>query len=441
MRFRHFLLALMACLVCLGIFCLCLLPGNTPGASVQDDGASATRAPDNPAAPGASSKAVASASPLPAASPSACSSAGTACLSRRAVWISYLEWQELDFSSEEAFDAGIAPMLDACADLGLNTVLAQVRPFADALYPSKLFPFSHLCTGTQGQDPGFDPLARLAAAAHARGLRLEAWVNPYRVSQGSVPAVLAGSNLCFTHPDWIKTTDSGRYLDPALPAVRQYIADGLTELCQNYALDGIQFDDYFYPTTDAGFDAEEYAAYCAAIPDGETPLGLADWRRENVSALVRLCYAAVHQFAGVEFGISPQGNLDSCRNAQYSDAAAWLDTAGYVDYLMPQIYWGLDYQKDGSTAMSFGSCVQRWLALPRGSGAALYFGLGAYRIGDGDGGDAPGEWQCGGALAAQVRWLAQQSVQGFALYRYDSLFANLSWPRASALRCVPCWRI
>ena len=105
----------------------------------------------------------------------------------RAMWVSYLEWQQFDFSSAEAFRAGAEEMMANCADLGLNTVIAQVRPFADALYPSQYFPWSHLCTGTQGQDPGFDPLAILIETAHAQGLELEAWLNPYRV-QLNVPS-------------------------------------------------------------------------------------------------------------------------------------------------------------------------------------------------------------------------------------------------------------
>ena len=99
----------------------------------------------------------------------------------RAVWVSYLEWSRMDLSSEAAFRADAAALMDNCAALGLNTVIAQVRPFGDALYHSTLFPWSHLCTGTQGQDPGFDPLDVLLTEAHARGLSLEAWVNPYRL--------------------------------------------------------------------------------------------------------------------------------------------------------------------------------------------------------------------------------------------------------------------
>lgn len=348
----------------------------------------------------------------------------------RAVWVSYLEWQHTDFSSQEAFAAEVGTMLDNIANLGANVVLAQVRPFGDALYPSDLFPFSHLCTGVQGQDPGFDPLAVLVQAAHDRGLELEAWVNPYRLQSGGTPEALSDENLANTHPDWVRSVESGLYLDPANPEVRAYIAAGVGELCQNYDIDGVHFDDYFYPTTAADFDADTYAAYC----DGGGTLALGDWRRQNVDDLVALCYRTAHEY-GVRFGIAPQGDPDSNYQNQYSDAPRWLREAGFVDYLMPQLYWGLDYEKDGDASHSLTELAGAWLALDRRAEVALYFGLGAYHIGEGDGGDRSGpgtEWQSGKALAAQADALAGLGGQGIGLYRYDSLFSNTLWPTLAA---------
>lgn len=332
------------------------------------------------------------------------------------VWVSYLEWQQVDFSSAQAFAADIAVMLDNIRDAGGSVVFAQVRPFGDALYPSDYFPFSHLCTGTQGQDPGFDPLALLVEAAHARGLSLEAWVNPYRLQAGSLPAELCAASLASIHPDWVRETDGGLYLNPADPQVRQYIADGVDELCRRYDVDGVHFDDYFYPTTDPAFDAADYAA-------SGTSLALADWRRQNVNELVRLCWQTVHRYEGVRFGVSPQGNPDSCLTMQYSDAALWLAEPGYVDYLMPQLYWGLD--------SLLPERAQAWLSLPRAEGVALYFGLGAYRIGEGEQGNLA-EWKSGCALARQRDWLLAHGADGVGLYRYGSLWANTSWPGLAA---------
>lgn len=364
--------------------------------------------------------------PTPTASPAPAGQADE----YRAVWVSYLEWQSVDFSSESAFAADVGEMFDNIAAMGANVVLAHVRPFGDALYPSELYPYSHLCTGTQGQDPGFDPLAVLVQAAHDRNLELEAWINPYRLQSGGTPAALASNSPANTHPEWVKTVDGGLYLDPADPDVRAYIAEGVGEICQNYDIDGVHFDDYFYPTTDPAFDADDYAAYC----DGGGTLALEDWRRENVDALVALCYQTAHEY-GVRFGIAPQGDPSNNFNSQYSDTARWLREAGYVDYLMPQLYWGLDYKKDGDASHSLTSLAAQWLALERRADVALYFGLGAYRIGEGDGGDRSGpgtEWQSGGALAAQADELARRGGQGIGLYRYDSLFNNTLWPTLAA---------
>lgn len=308
----------------------------------------------------------------------------------RAVWVSYLEWAGMDFSSEEAFRAGAAELMDNCLSIGLNTVIAQVRPFGDALYRSTLFPWSHLCTGVQGQDPGFDPLDVLITEAHSRGLSLEAWVNPYRLrSSAKMPPALAENNLANVHPEWVCAVGEGLYLNPAIPEAADYVVQGVAELVQNYAVDGVHFDDYFYPTTDAALDAAQFAASGAG------------------------------------------------------DLAAWLAAEGenaVVDYLCPQIYWGCGYTlQSGSTRFAFENIVPEWLAMPRAASTALYFGLGAYRIGEGDGGaneDSQSQWCTGSALARQVERLHSLGAGGWALYRYDSLFRSAQPELADAERAA-----
>ena len=371
----------------------------------------------------------------PAATPAPTATAEpTAAAPYRAVWVSYLEWQQVDFSTPETFSGDIAVILDNIRNLGATVVLAQVRPFGDALYPSSYYPFSHLCTGQQGRDPGYDPLALLVQAAHDRGLALEAWVNPYRIQAGLTPA-LCDASPAKLHPDWVKYTDTGAYLDPANTAVRQYIADAVGELCANYDVDGIHFDDYFYPTTDPAFDAVDYAA-------SGTALAQDDWRRENVNALVELCHATARRY-GVRFGVAPVGDPEQNYALQYSDAARWL-RQGTVDYLMPQLYWGQEYVKDGDTSHSLARLAGAWAALPRAAGVRLYAGLGAYRIGAGDGSDAGSEWVSGRALADQLNLLDRLGVQGAGLYRYASLFdasdyAGLAAAEVDAVRQV--WQI
>ena len=355
----------------------------------------------------------------------------------RAVWVSYLEWARMDFSSEEAFRAAAAALLDNSAALGLNTVISQVRPFGDALYESSLFPWSHLCTGTQGQGPGFDPLDVLVTEAHGRGLSLEAWVNPYRLkSSAAMPPSIADTNLMNTHPEWCCTVGDGVYLNPAVPEAAAYVVQGVAELVEKYAVDGIHFDDYFYPTTDASLDAAQFAS------SGEADL--AGWRRANVTALVKAARDAVKAAdPTLRFGISPQGNPDNDLATQYSDVYGWLAASGeeaVVDYLCPQIYWGYGYRlQSGSTRFAFENIVQEWLGMARAADVALYFGLGAYRVGVGDGGaneDSTSQWATGSALARQVADLRRWGAQGWALYRYDSLFGPAQNDLAAAERAA-----
>ena len=379
------------------------------------------------------SPAAADSTPEPSADPNPALPAGE----WRAVWVSYLEWAAMDFSTEDAFRAGVVQLLDNCTGLGLNTVLAQVRPFGDALYRSSLFPWSHLCTGVQGQDPGFDPLDVLLTEAHARGLSLEAWVNPYRLrSSASMPPVLAESSLLNTHPEWICTVNEGAYLNPAIPEAADYVVQGVAELVQNYAVDGIHFDDYFYPTTDPSIDAAQFAA------SGEADLTA--WRRANVTRLVKAAHDAVKAAdPTLRFGVSPQGNPDNDRNEQYTDLSVWLTASGadaVVDYLCPQIYWGYGYTlSSGSTRFAFENITAEWLALPRAESTALYFGLGAYRVGVGDGGanaDSVSQWCTGSALARQVTDLRSAGAGGWALYRYGSLFRSDESGLAAAERAA-----
>ena len=361
----------------------------------------------------------------------------------RAVWLTYLEYQQMDLSSEAAFRSQIATAFDQIKALGANTVIAHVRPFGDALYDSALFPWSHLITGTQGQGAGYDPLTVMIEEAHSRALRFEALVNPYRVrGSATMPAELAEENpaaLFAADPDradWVVAQGTGLYYNPAIPEVRALIVDGVREICENYEVDGIQFDDYFYP--EGADDSFDQAAY-DRLAQGQDR---ADWRRENVNALVRDTYAAIKEIdPEISYGISPQGNNDNNYNIQYSDVALWMEQGGYVDYVMPQIYWGFDYRTaGGQEQFAFENCLAGWLALPRAAGVKLYVGLGAYRIGVGDGGSNPqDEWFSGENLARQVAALRAAGADGYALYSYRWLFGTdqpAAAPEAAALTRV-----
>ncbi len=361
----------------------------------------------------------------------------------RAVWISYLELEGINMSSEQSFNSAMTAMLDNCVATGINTVIFHVRPFGDALYNSSIFPTSHLISGTQGASLPYDPLSVVIDLCRARGLRIEAWINPYRVQLTSnKPSSLSSTNPAVSYmnnpstADYVVSANDGLYYNPAYTEVQDLIVSGVVELVNNYDIDGIQFDDYFYPTTDASFDSSAYAK----LGSGND---LAVWRRENVNSLVTKVYSAVKNTdPSVVFGISPQGNNSNNYNSQYSDVNLWLSTPGYVDYIMPQLYWGFDYlTASGRTDYQFVTLSNEWASYPRAASVSLYIGLGAYRVGVGDGGaNDQAEWSSGNNLAKQVEALRQISgISGFALYRYDSLFNNsnsLATQEVSNLRSI-----
>ena len=322
----------------------------------------------------------------------------------------------------------MATMLNNCQNSGINTVIVQVRPFGDALYQSAYFPWSHLATGTQGVSPGFDPLAIIIREAHARGIRVEAWINPFRVKLSDKMPVgaLAANNPAnvwmqdASKAGYVVAANNGLYYNPAIAEVRDLIINGVTEIVQNYDVDGIHFDDYFYPTQDAAFDAAQFAASGAG--------DLAAWRRGNVNTLVSSVYSAIKAVRpSCTFGISPQGNNANNYNSQYSDVKTWMANNGYVDYVAPQLYWGFNYLTAGGRAdYQFARLSAEWASYSRANGVKLYIGLGAYRVGAGDGGsNDQAEWSSGRNLAAMVGQLrATAGISGYVLYRYDNLFKS-----------------
>ncbi|MCI8622335.1 MAG: family 10 glycosylhydrolase [Provencibacterium sp.] len=341
----------------------------------------------------------------------------------RAVWISYLEMQELLTGRNEAeFRVNIAEAFDHIEALGLNTVFAQVRPFGDALYSSDYFPWSYIVTGSEGQDPGFDPLQVMIEEARNRGLRIDAWVNPYRVRAVEAEKPLSAENIAVQWAD-NGTGDAiryngGLYLNPGSENARQLIVNGVREILEKYEVDGIQFDDYFYPTQAMDFDQQSYESYRAA--GGE--LSQDAWRRENVNILIREVYQTVKSVnEDLLFGVSPQGNNDNNYHNQFIDVAKWLANEGYVDYICPQIYFGFQNE-----IAPFKSTVESWNRMIKVDSIRLYVGLAPYKIGRSD------EWAGAGReewleetdlLARMVAFSREQShYGGFALYRYASLF-------------------
>lgn len=348
----------------------------------------------------------------------------------RGMWITYFEIANL-FDSKKGFEAAFNEMLDECQKYKVNALFVHVRSHCDAYYPSQYFPWSKYVSGikgTQGKEPALDPLAYMLEAAHKRGMEFHAWINPYRVSYDSTDlALLADNNpakIWLTDGDksndsWVVSAAGGLYLNPAVEQAQALVINGIREIVEKYDVDGIHFDDYFYPTVDESFDEKEYAQYRMNVWDA--PLSLEDWRRANVNALVSRAYGTVKSArADCVFGISPMAAISTNYTTVFADVAAWVE-GGYIDYIMPQLYFGFEYPKEENR---FDLLLKSWEELTADSKAKLYIGLGAYRIGSTDENNV--EWsQHSDLLARQVVCTrSSDKCNGFVLYSYSTFIVD-----------------
>lgn len=341
----------------------------------------------------------------------------------RAIWISYLEYQSmLTGKSEKEFKNSIKAMFTNLANDGFNTVYVHARSHSDAYYNSDIFPWSVYCTRTEGQNPGFDPLKIMVKEAHAAGLKIEAWINPYRISGKTDTNKISKGNPAYKWLDTDKVVvveKTGIFYNPADEDVIDLVVRGVEELVINYAVDGIHFDDYFYPTTDESFDSDYYKSYKST--GGR--LSLAAWRRQNVNELISRVYSAVKSInPDCVFGVSPTGNTNSNYSALYCDVYTWVTSAGYVDYICPQLYYGFNHK-----SLPYLTVLDEFDGMITKSGVKLIIGLAAYKAGAEDtyaGSTGKLEWTQNSDILSREVAAARRAKNygGFALYRYDSLY-------------------
>lgn len=344
----------------------------------------------------------------------------------KSVWITYFELEQMTTSSETAqdFEKTIKSAFKLIKNIGLNTVTVQVRPCADAFYRSDYFPVSEYCFGVQGAKLKYDPLQLMVETAHDLGLRIEAWINPYRVSKSNDINTLCDSNqakLWYSNEEtknFVYISDK-IYFNPARSEVTQLIVNGVKEIVSNYSIDGIHFDDYFYPTTLEDIDAAEYEEYVNA--GGE--MTLADWRRENVSTMVKSVYSAIKEInPEVQFGISPQSKVSTDYGTLYADVERWASEEGFVDYICPQIYFGF-YNE----VQPFTRTAKEWNE--RATAAKLYVGLPLYKAGQEDTFASADEdyainefIENNNIISRQIIYLQNlQNVSGYYIYSYSYL--------------------
>ena len=363
----------------------------------------------------------------------------------RAAWIATvanLDWPTSNHLTVEQQKSSLIKLLDQLKAAGINAVVFQVRSECDAMYASNYEPWSYWLTGIQGKAPSpyYDPLEFAIKEAHKRGMELHAWFNPYRAERSVGRYSLAPNHPAVKHPEWIIRIGNLKILDPGIPAVREYVKDVIMDVVNRYDVDGVHFDDYFYPYPPNNITSEDNSTF-NTYPNGFTNID--DWRRNNVNLLIKMVHEAIDSVKPwVKFGISPFGiwrpgnppgiiGMDAYSEI-YCDPLAWLK-AKTVDYLSPQLYWKIGGNQDYSKLLPWwGSKI---------NGRHLYPGQALYRVSQSGWSSAeiPNQIkinrsvpQCEGSIFFRALNVPENprgvtdSLKNY-YYRYPSLMPVMSW--------------
>ncbi len=337
---------------------------------------------------------------------------------QNAMWFSFLELNAHGKGATEAqFRAYIESSFKDCEEMGINTVYVHVRAFGDAYYPSDYFTWSDFNSGS-GSNPGYDPLQLMLDIAHDYGLSFHAWINPMRTMTASKLEQMPDEylikqwyNNSSTNGKYIvKPSNSDYYwLNPAYPEVRELICDGIAEIMQNYDVDAIHIDDYFYPTTDASFDSAAFNV--SGYSD------LSTWRLSVIDEMVSDMYDTIKTINDeVLFGVSPQGNIENNYYYMYADVRKWCSTPGYLDYIVPQVYFGFSH-----STQPFAEVVQDWDDMVTLGSVDMVIGIAGYKA------EAnTSDFNEPNILAKQTEFCYNiDSLDGVAFFRYDLMVGNV----------------
>jgi uncharacterized lipoprotein YddW (UPF0748 family) len=306
-----------------------------------------------------------------------------ASIDMQAAWVTTVynsDWPKVQNNPEEQKQEMIK-ILDTLKETGINTVMFQARTQGDALYKSNINPWSSVLTGVQGKDPGYDPLQFVIQEAHKRGMKVHVWLNPYRITtEGTDLSKLYSTHPAKLHPNWViqyKNSKGNLALcyNPELEEVKKHISDTVLEIVKNYGVDGINFDDYFYPNN--------------PLPSGETREGtIANNRRQHITNMISRVNSVIKSTnPNVKFGVSPRGiwknkssdaigsntNGNESYYSDYADTRMWVKN-NMVDYIVPQIYWETE-----NTAADYETLVKWWADVANGTNVDLYIGQGIYK--------------------------------------------------------------
>lgn len=364
----------------------------------------------------------------------------TLCLSRssfaqpkyefRAVWIATVDnvdWPPKGVYDVESQKAEFIRQLDMHKKNGMNAIIMQVRPAADAFYPSQYEPWSQWLTGVQGKPPSpyYDPLQFMIEETHRRGMEFHAWCNPYRADFKVGESSISPSHITRIHPEWFKTYGDKKYFDPANKEAQNFVVKVICDIVRRYDIDAIHMDDYFYPYRIAGKEFPDEEAYKRS----GTTLNKDDWRRSNVDSIIKaLSIAIKKEKPWVKFGISPfsvwrnndkdpDGSESKAAQTNYDDLYAnivlWLKK-GWIDYVAPQLYLEI-----GNKNIAYEKLLDWWSK--HTYGRHLYIGHGVYRATP----NASAAWKDPNELPNQIKLLRQYpNVQGSIYYSSKSFNKN-----------------
>ena len=345
----------------------------------------------------------------------------------RGVWVASvynIDWPSKKGLSPEQQKREYISVLENVKKWNMNAVFVQIKPVGDSFYPSKYSPWSEYLTGTQGVNPGYDPLKFMIEEAHKRGIEFHAWFNPYRLTMSGGVENLSRDNIGRKRPEWTVKYGKQLYLNPGIPEVNDYVVDSIVEVVKNYNIDGVHMDDYFYPYKIKGQEYPDSAQYQKY---GKKFASIGDWRRDNINRLVEKLQKEIKkEKSDILFGISPFGvwrnvSTDPARGSNtqagvqnyddlYADILHWMDK-GWLDYVAPQIYWN-----QGFKVAEYNTLVEWWSKYAKKSDTALYIGQAAYKVKD---------WSNPNELRNQINYNRNYSeVKGSIFFSYKSIKEN-----------------
>lgn len=335
---------------------------------------------------------------------------------KRGIFISYIELSKyLKNKSAVEGKENIDLIIKNIKELGFNEVIVQVRSFSDAIYPSKIFPWSSVVSSAEGVEGSFDILKYFIEKAHKEEVEFIAWINPYRIrSQADISGISSQSPAyAYLNSDVVYIGD-GIYFNPSKEYTHNLVVSGVLELVKNYKVDGVLFDDYFYPNNE--IDIKDYEAYI----ESNAYISKEQYNLDVVSRLIKDVHDVCNKY-GVLFGVSPDGNIENNYNKVFADVKKWCSSNEYVDFIMPQIYYGFLNE-----ARSFKKAIDEWESIVTDLDVGLQIALAFYKVGENDyyakGGSK--EWMENKDIIMREIIMSRnlKQYEGFSLFRYDYLY-------------------